>query len=85
VADCIANQEISVEYCPTGKMVADYFNKPLQGTPFRKFRDIIMNCQSDPHLHEHEDHRSVLGNEYGVESTNPEEQTDYWIKASNAT
>ena len=44
VADRIASKEVKVEYCPTGDMLADYFTKPLQGTLFRKFRDIIMNA-----------------------------------------
>jgi hypothetical protein len=86
VADRVANQEVSIAYCPTGRMVADYFTKPLQGTPFRKFRDIVMNYKSDPHLHECEDHRSVLGNKSTTMSKNPEEhpeeQTDGWIKVT---
>ena len=34
--------EISVEYCPTYRMLMDYFTKPLQGKPYSFFRDIIM-------------------------------------------
>jgi hypothetical protein len=30
------------EYCPTEQMLADFFTKPLQGSLFRKFRDVIM-------------------------------------------
>jgi hypothetical protein len=58
VTDRIAANEVSVEYCPTGEMIADYFTKPLQGTLFRKFRDQIMNV--DPALNDVPDHRSVL-------------------------
>ena len=60
VADRIASKEVKVEYCPTGDMLADFFTKPLQGTLFRKFRNIIMNCDpaSTTGL---EDRRSVLG------------------------
>jgi hypothetical protein len=47
VADRIAAGDLSVAYCPTGEMVADFFTKPLQGTPFRKFRDFIMNNESN--------------------------------------
>ena len=43
VTDRIKAKELNVEYCPTGEMVADYFTKPLQGSAFRKLRDIIMN------------------------------------------
>jgi hypothetical protein len=28
-------------------MVADFFTKPLQGTKFRTFRDLILGCCSD--------------------------------------
>jgi hypothetical protein len=28
--------------CPTTKMIADYFTKPLQGSLFVKFRDLVM-------------------------------------------
>ena len=40
---------MSLAYCPTDAMVADYFMKPLQGTKFQKFRAMIMNYQ-DPAL-----------------------------------
>ena len=40
--DRIEKGEMSVEYCPTYRMVADYFTKPLQGKPYNFFRDIIM-------------------------------------------
>ena len=50
---------MSIQYCPTGDMVADFFTKPLQGTLFRKFRDLIMN--DSPSSQGSEDCRSVLG------------------------
>ena len=31
-----------VDYCPINLMIADYFNKPLQGKDFKIFRDVIM-------------------------------------------
>ena len=34
--------EITVEYCTTHLMTADYFTKPLQGNIFKIFRDVIM-------------------------------------------
>ena len=34
VADHIAGGKMSLAYCPTDVMVADYFNKPLQGMKF---------------------------------------------------
>ena len=45
LSDRIVNGELWVEYCPTDKMIADYFTKPLQGTKFKEFRRIIMNLK----------------------------------------
>jgi Reverse transcriptase (RNA-dependent DNA polymerase) len=42
VTDRIISKELSVEWCPTGKMIADYMTKPVQGTLFKQFRDYIM-------------------------------------------
>ena len=49
VTDHVARGKMSLAYCPTDAMVADYFTKPLQGTTFRKFQAMIMNYQ-DPAL-----------------------------------
>jgi hypothetical protein len=43
ITDRINRKELSVEYCPTGEMVGDFFTKPLQGKLFYKFRSLIMN------------------------------------------
>ena len=40
--DRVDKGEIKVEYCPTEQMLADFYTKPLQGSLFRKFRDVIM-------------------------------------------
>mmetsp|Transcript_19868 Transcript_19868/g.22531 ORF Transcript_19868/g.22531 Transcript_19868/m.22531 type:complete len:213 (-) Transcript_19868:60-698(-) len=45
VKDRIDNGEISIEYCPTEEMLADFFTKPLQGALFRKFRAVIMGWE----------------------------------------
>jgi Reverse transcriptase (RNA-dependent DNA polymerase) len=42
IKDRIANGEITLIHCPTAKMIADYFTKPLQGALFVKFRDLVM-------------------------------------------
>jgi hypothetical protein len=42
VNDRIKNQELMVEWCPTGDMIADFMTKPTQGALFKKFRDQIM-------------------------------------------
>ena len=40
--DRIKTEDITVTYCPTEAMLADFFTKPLQGSLFRKFRQVIM-------------------------------------------
>ena len=42
IADQVEKGRLTVEYCPTGSMVADFFSKPLQGQLFRKMKEIIM-------------------------------------------
>ena len=42
VKDRIDKGELSIEYCPTQLMIADYFTKPLQGKLFRAVRKVIM-------------------------------------------
>jgi hypothetical protein len=62
VTDRIANGEVSVEYCPTKEMIADYFTKPLQGALFKQLRDQIMNIDTNNPLSTKasQDYRSVL-------------------------
>jgi hypothetical protein len=67
VTDRIASREVSVEYCPTGDMIANFFTKPLQGTLFCKFRDFIMNV--DLSAGSPRDQRSVL--RYGETPNGP--------------
>ena len=42
VKDRIDKGEMCVEYCPTHEMLADYYTKPLQGSLFKKLRNVIM-------------------------------------------
>ena len=63
VTDRIQDGQLTVEYCPTGDMLADVFTKPLQGAAFTKFRRMILNLddggpQTNPSL----PLRSVLKN-----------------------
>jgi hypothetical protein len=46
VTDRIQSKELTVEYCPTGNMLADMFTKPLQGSSFYKFRAAVLNLKS---------------------------------------
>ena len=43
VKDRIESGEVAIRYCPTGDMIGDFFTKPLQGSLFRKFRNILLN------------------------------------------
>ena len=42
VKDRVTGNNMSIRYCPTEKMIADFFTKPLQGELFRKFRAVVM-------------------------------------------
>lgn len=43
VADQKEKGHISIRFCPTDKMTADYMTKPLHGGKFQQFRQEIMN------------------------------------------
>ena len=45
IKDYIDRNEVHVVHCPTESMIADYFTKPLQGSKFILFRDIIMGSK----------------------------------------
>ena len=45
ITDKIKSGEIHVEHCPTKEMIGDYFTKPLAGSLFKKFRNIILGIQ----------------------------------------
>ena len=47
IKDRVDKKELSLEYCPTDEMIADFLTKPLQGEKFRKFRKLIMNLDHD--------------------------------------
>jgi KUP system potassium uptake protein len=40
--DRFESEGISVVYCPTNEMLANFFTKPLQGSIFRKFRAVLL-------------------------------------------
>ena len=42
ITDKVKSGEITIEYCPSEGIAADYFTKPLAGALFEKFRDIIL-------------------------------------------
>lgn len=45
VTDLVTRKEIDLRYCPTDKMLADYFTKPLVGRQFEILRSLVMNLE----------------------------------------
>ena len=46
VTDLISWKEVKIKYYPAGKMLADYFSKPLVGKLFRMMRSDVVNIAS---------------------------------------
>ena len=44
ITDRVAQGDVSLVWCPTGDIIEDFMNKPLQGALFRKFRYNIMGA-----------------------------------------
>jgi hypothetical protein len=42
VKDRTEDMGMRIRHCPTLQMLADFFTKPLQGSLFRKFRDVVL-------------------------------------------
>ena len=42
LTDQVNQGNLSIEYCPSGKMIGDYMSKPLQGAKFKEHRKDIM-------------------------------------------
>lgn len=42
LSDQVEKKNLTIEYCPTDDMIADYNTKPLRGDKFREFRAQIM-------------------------------------------
>ena len=65
--DRIKTEAISIIYCPTERMLADFFTKPLQGSLFERFKRVLMG-------HEHIDTLSlplITSSEERVEEEEP--------------
>ena len=50
VTDNVARDKMSIKYCPTDDMLADYYTKPVQGSKCRKFRQRILNLPHNPNF-----------------------------------
>jgi hypothetical protein len=42
ITDRMTKKELSVAWCPTEDMTGDFWTKPLQGSSFRRLRDLVM-------------------------------------------
>ena len=45
VTDQINSGAIKIEYCPNLDIIGDYFTKPLQGSLFQNFRNVIIGIE----------------------------------------
>ena len=50
VTDNVSRGKLSIEYCPTDDMLADYYTKPVQGSKCKKFRSRILNLPFSPNV-----------------------------------
>ena len=77
IKDRVDKKEIQIEHCPTGDMLADFHTKPLQGSLFYKFRDLLFNIpKNDKH---HSSGRSVL-EQNQEQSQEPRAKSDQRMK-----
>ena len=49
IKNVLEREGIELRHCPTERMIADYYTKPLQGSLFRKLRDILMGLTPFPY------------------------------------
>ena len=47
VTDKVRSGEVVTIYHPTGKLVGDFLTKPLNGTPFKNHRNMIMGMDDE--------------------------------------
>jgi hypothetical protein len=76
VKDRVDKGELSIEYCPTQLMVADFFTKPLQGRLFHLFRNVIMG-------YSHIDTIKPKSNVTDIVSMETKERVDHNIISTN--
>jgi hypothetical protein len=69
VKDRIQLEGLDVQHCPTEQMLADFFTKPLQGSLFRKFRDVVMG---DRHINSPKEVKPTPSQERVGEHETPE-------------
>ena len=63
VVDRLKEMSISVEFCPTLTMVSDFFTKALQGSLFRRMRDVVQGIQPRSILEGYDKPKEAADNE----------------------
>jgi hypothetical protein len=87
IKDRVDKGEVSIEYCPTEIMLADFFTKPLQGSLFNRFRDVIMGYKPTSSLLELNSIKERVGSTVfeldsgGDENQHMEEINDPYLRA----
>ena len=75
ITDHIDRDRVRVSYCPTGDMLADYFSKPLQGSLFQKFHNLILNISPKDELKVWPGEQECVGtNSEDANMTSPKEE-----------
>jgi hypothetical protein len=46
ITDMVNMKDVEIKWCPTKDIVADFMTKPLQGSHFRRLRDLILGMTS---------------------------------------
>ncbi len=81
ITNAIKKEDITITHCPTQRMIADYFTKPLQGKLFTYMRDMIMGLSALPL----EEHVGVKSTDSGTELEQTRVSTDLSKTLENKT
>jgi hypothetical protein len=79
IKDRLGSEGIEIQCCPTEKMLADFFTKPLQGALFRKFRDVVLGYKHISTLHDDDEESSSqerVGNEISKGNVKRSQRSD---------
>ena len=45
IKDSVDRSDVEIVHCPTDSMVGDFFTKPLQGSKFLNFRNLVLGAK----------------------------------------
>ena len=63
ITDCVEKGLLTIKYCPTDDMWADFLTKPLQGKKFISFRALLMNlCDVEKIEKEADQRKAAIAN-----------------------